>query len=543
MYSDPQGLADGVFLTFSKRASEFKRPHTSRQYLKRRMAAIRSSSSEFQLEIQPFRILSTDEIRYCETVLLLCGGKTEDDVDNQLVREAKALGLALWKTDIPLCLRNMERPDETGDAHSIPSRHAPPSTTAPSPKSFSSVAGSLRGRISSSRHSIASLSTCPTTCSLNESEPRKSITDHRPSRHSLNFDSIDRGFKIGLKHAISRIPSLRRRKEYALSSPPSAAPSKFNPIQLSDRYDVQRGRSIDISSTQPLICKADLTPIDDGSLRRSLNSPELRNMRATQKGQMERYLTFRREILKPILQSHHRILEETKARHRRVEEALVAEHSQKAVRLEERDLVAELAAVEDFKREKQALQSRIRHMEAYFNTPPLDISLREKEADALQLQREYGKEYRDRLRQKHHEFATMDSLHESKIKVLRDKQAKLHEKALKKWDQALHQLQQANNRDFSNLENRFHEEKDAAVVWLEAKKTRLKARWKHEETILRKRLELDTQEAYAPLPELSFSDLRDDISLSAESEKDSHCERSEVEPPRNASSTILFCDL
>ncbi|EEP75554.1 predicted protein [Uncinocarpus reesii 1704] len=364
---------------------------------------------------------------------------------------------------------------------------------------------SWKERMSGSRHSIASLSTCPTAYSISESEPSRSIADGRPSRHSLNLEGREKGFKFGIKHAISRIPSLRRRKGSTLSSPLSITRPEYSLIVDNGVDGMRLGNSLDISFADTLASKSTLAPIDEGSLRRSLESPDLKSMRAVHEAQVQSYLVFRKAVLKPILRNHSRVFEERKRGHIKAVDALVAQNSQMAIRIEENDLVTELALMEEFKREKQTLRSRIRHMEAYFNTP------RANDTDPLQPPREYGKEYRDRLRQKLHELATIDSLHQSKIKVLRDIQAKRYEKALEKWEQAVHRLQASNEHDLRNLESRCREEKDAAIVWLEAKRARLKARWTFEERIIRRKLEIDTRESFGPLPELSFGDIRDDI--------------------------------
>nr|KMM66224.1 hypothetical protein CPAG_02565 [Coccidioides posadasii RMSCC 3488] len=478
------------------------------------MDLTRLSTSELQGNVRSLQISSADENHYCETVLLLPEGQTEDNVDNRLLGDARALGLTVCNDGSGSY--STEDPREGNDGSSISSQYALPSTITLSPTrmlSSFSTPWSLKERISSSRHSIASLSTCPTTCSISESEPRQSIADFRPTRHSLNLEGIDRGFKFGLKHAISRIPNLRRRKGSALGILPSTTPSELSSSPSNGLRDIRQGRSLDINTTESLASRDTLAPIDEGCLRRSLVTPELKAMRAAHEGQMQRYLIFRRKMLVPILRGHRRTLEETKSRHIKAVEDLVAQNSQKAVRREERDLMAELSLTEEFKREKQALQSRIRYMEAYFITPPPETQLGDNSAESRLPQRRYSKEYRDLLRQKQHELATMDSLHESKIKVLRDTQAKHYENALKKWEQDVRLLEEANERDLRDLENRCREEKDVALGWLEAKRARLQARWMLEESILRKKLEIDTQEYYSPLPKLSFGDIGDDTSI------------------------------
>src|SRR5690606_16524959 len=94
-----------------------------------------------------------------------------------------------------------------------------------------------------------------------------------------------------------------------------------------------------------------------------------------------------------------------------------------AVRLEERHLSAELSLLEDFEREKQSCHTRIRHMEAYCTTPTPPAtpqSDRSQSVENLPV-RKITKQQKDRLSQGYYERESMDSLHESRIKVLRDK--------------------------------------------------------------------------------------------------------------------------
>ncbi|KAI1960374.1 hypothetical protein LOZ58_004097 [Ophidiomyces ophidiicola] len=470
------------------------------------MASTASPSLPAQSELRSWQALNED--KYRQTVLFLPDDRTEDDIDNRLLEEAKVLGLSAWEVSpIP---QVAEQLDETDDASSTPSQYAVPPTATTSPSrvlALSSMTWPLKARLPSSRHSITSLSTCPTTYSCSEPEHRRSITDYRPSRHSLNLEGLDRGFKIGLKHAIARIPNLRRRKADTQPSPPRPNPStKASADGIHIIGDHQKPRKVD-STTCFSTSKVCLAPGDDESLKRTLASQELSDMRATHEIQMKRYLVFRKELLDFIGQNHRLLSQEQAQKHEQSEEVLVAQNHEKAARLEERDLVTELALIDEFKREKHVLQSRIRHMEAYFTTPRPEEDC---DTDTLQYLREYGKEYRDRLKQRQHELATIDSLHESKIKVLRDKQAKQYEEILKKSEHALDLLRAVNASELSKLESCYLEEKDAAITWLETKRTRLKSRWLLEESIIRKRLELNTQESYAALPELVFAEIQED---------------------------------
>ena len=183
------------------------------------------------------------------------------------------------------------------------------------------------------------------------------------------------------------------------------------------------------------------------------------------------------------------------------------QNAERAARAEERQLSAELSLLEDFRREKLALQSGIHHMEAYFNTPtPTGTSAEDSpnDSDSVLSQRQYTQQHRDRLQQKYHERNSIDTLHESKIKVLRDKQAKQSEEAARKMEREAADLAQSNGQRYRELEKLCRDEEAATMEWLEGKEKRLVARWTLEEAVLRKKLELESGVTYGPLPPLVF---------------------------------------
>lgn len=146
-------------------------------------------------------------------------------------------------------------------------------------------------------------------------------------------------------------------------------------------------------------------------------------------------------------------------------------------------------------------------MEAYFKTPTPDS-----EADfGTNLEhncsrRLYTLEERDRLRQKHHEWDSMDTLHKSKIKVLRDTQTKRYGDTTRKMEKEINELAEANSQLCHDVEKRCQDEVLATLAWLETRQKRLTTKWTLEEAILRKRLELETNLVYGPLPLIFFEE-------------------------------------
>ncbi|KAF3482262.1 uncharacterized protein GIQ15_05021 [Arthroderma uncinatum] len=182
------------------------------------------------------------------------------------------------------------------------------------------------------------------------------------------------------------------------------------------------------------------------------------------------------------------------------------ENAAKAARLEERDLVAEISLVAELQREKQALQTSIRHMEAYFNTPPPSLSSSKNDFYKNLQPRELTDQKRNRLYQSYHELNTLDALHESKIKVLRDKQTRNFQERLRNMELDAVTFAKMNESALHALEKRRRDEISDAIAWLDCRKRRLIYKWSLEEGIARKQLEIETKQTYGPLPAISFDE-------------------------------------
>lgn len=146
-------------------------------------------------------------------------------------------------------------------------------------------------------------------------------------------------------------------------------------------------------------------------------------------------------------------------------------------------------------------------MEAYCTTPTppttpqSDIS---QSAESLHPVRKITKQQKDRLSQGYYERESMEGLHESRIKVLRDKQERQYQNALKRMERELDQLVKTNEQNRQTLEKQCQSQHQETVTAFEAKRERLKWRWSIEQRIARKKLETTTGEPHGPLPELSF---------------------------------------
>lgn len=151
-------------------------------------------------------------------------------------------------------------------------------------------------------------------------------------------------------------------------------------------------------------------------------------------------------------------------------------------------------------------------MEAYCTnmpTPPATPQSDGSQSSEFLPVRRITKKQKDRLSQGYYERESMDSLHESRIKVLRDKQERQHQNALRRMERELDQLVKSNEQDRQALEKQCQTQHQETVTALEAKRDRLKWRWSVEQMIARKKLELKMGDTYGPLPEISFPKLEE----------------------------------
>ncbi|KAM5476921.1 hypothetical protein MauCBS54593_000192 [Microsporum audouinii] len=432
----------------------------------------------------------------------------EDGLDEEelaaLRQHAIDLGLSI-KDYCEESKKSLEAVSETSTETTLTPTTAMSASQITTPSSVSSSAQ----RMSSSAHSISSLATCPPAYNK-DGETRHKLLLFRaaPSRHSFDASYYqDHRVTTGFRQSIiSKFPYFKKR-----SSVPAALPSKsrqsLNTSQIfQSDYNVETRIDAAPSSEAPSPAHLETPdpeePIDMDSVARSLSCSILTTLREMHENQKRRHLEFKKEVLNSIQTKHDKLIEEKRKQNEEGEYALEAQ----AIRIEERDLVAEISLAAELRREKQALQTSIRHMEAYFNTPPPSLPFDKNGFYANLQPREFTDQKRSRLSQSYHELNTLDALHESKIKVLRDRQARNFQETLRAMELESLELAKKNKEVLDDLENRRRDETMAVVTWLDERKRKLIYRWALEEGIARRRLEDETKQTYGPLPRISFNE-------------------------------------
>lgn len=175
--------------------------------------------------------------------------------------------------------------------------------------------------------------------------------------------------------------------------------------------------------------------------------------------------------------------------HQSKERVLHQRHAEQLTDLEHRHLIAEVDLVRALDAERRACETRIKHMNAYCNGRTSGMPRRKV------TQADYRK-----LVQQYHLRSSMDNLHEARINVLREKQARQLERVAAKQDLELEDALLARNRDLQAVETDFlHDQADLREEFA-AQKRRIVARWKLVEAIERRKVEIETDESHGPLP-------------------------------------------
>ncbi|KAK1965077.1 IBR domain-containing protein [Colletotrichum sublineola] len=167
-------------------------------------------------------------------------------------------------------------------------------------------------------------------------------------------------------------------------------------------------------------------------------------------------------------------------------------HAKTATHLEERQIEAEMDLRSTLDQSEKSVKIRLKHMEAYCdglgrssnaNLPPRTVT----ERDLRLLGQQYN--VRD----------GMERLHQAKINVLRDRQAKRMEELLDRQEQELEKLFDKKEQDIENLATDFAQEEDTLVKIINDRKQRLQRRWLIAVEILRKEREEQTGDQYASI--------------------------------------------
>ncbi|KAK6365357.1 hypothetical protein LTS17_011329 [Exophiala oligosperma] len=427
-----------------------------------------------------------DDVSYNTAVLQLTSSKTEDDLDDEVSAQLQALGLLQ-----PAVVSALQAITSSLATVTVASDSINASAIHPKSPDWKSAASSDHRPITRSSYT----------------------SDRSPSSRV----DADKRRNSPLKRGLKRLSGFRKRRSgsAALASPTLTSVSSTDTHQSEEgSIDMKNPLSIKSSksSWSPILPARkpsydESTPVDEDALKRSMECRHLMNLQMTQLEEKVRFLEYQTTLISQL-----RTRKEDAKRQRQVEyEKILAEQSTKNEQiveaLEARQLEEEIKMQKEHELEKRACIVRLRHMEAYCHTstPPPDSvspgSGRSSIDSSLPERKVTDKDYHN-LAQQYRERDVMDTLHSSKINVLRGRQKKAVENLIAKKEAELEKMEQDQAKELQTIDQDFTSQEVQLRLALGVKRTRLENRWKTQALIERTKMEKATGLPYAPLPDI-----------------------------------------
>ncbi|KAI8957287.1 hypothetical protein F5Y11DRAFT_360955 [Daldinia sp. FL1419] len=226
--------------------------------------------------------------------------------------------------------------------------------------------------------------------------------------------------------------------------------------------------------------------------RRSHTCDEFRVLREEQMKEMERFRVFERRSKWLMWTRHAHAKLALMEKHSAAIERMNERHCKTSTNLEDRQVAAEMELRSALEQSERNVRIRLKHMEAYCdglgkkpdgNMPSRIVT----ERDLRELGQQYNVE------------RNMKQLHQAKINVMRDRQAKALEELLERQESEMSKLIEKNGKELERLESDFADEEEALTATMTQRRASLQNRWELEMEVMRKELENDKGVSYAPM--------------------------------------------
>lgn len=450
--------------------------------------------------------------------------QTEDQVDQRFFQTAIDLGINLPQdptTTLDLITSDVAAlhfpPSPSQSLQTRPSR-ASQSTHTASDSSIDQQPHRKTPSLAATSITTASMSSASSTESnyikvrqgfrrISRLHRRKNMAMHVTSG-PLPAQSILQVSKPGLeprKTTTDQVPSISHPHPHAITT------IQTQTLQMPQQQVMSVAYNALPSPPQPTISPPS-SPEDEtldflGGRCRSISNPMLKKLRTTQLQEQLRFISFeasqyrvmrtkQRQHKRNALSQYHQQKNDTQTRHA---EALSS--------LEHRHLSAEVDLHRALELERQACDTRLKHMQAYCNP----FSTIEGMPSRVVTKRDCRQ-----LEQQQHIRNGMDNLHTSRINVLREKQAKQYERIVAKQETELENLESGFKGQSEEMDIRFRADETQLQEKFSARKNRLVSRWTLVEAIERRKMDLATGEVFGPLPPIIWTR---DLATGEEEEK------------------------
>ncbi|RDW76998.1 hypothetical protein BP6252_05051 [Coleophoma cylindrospora] len=248
--------------------------------------------------------------------------------------------------------------------------------------------------------------------------------------------------------------------------------------------------------------------------KRAQDSEELNDLRARQINERDRFSAFERKMKWVMWTRHGQAKLDLLDKYGELQAKMKDRHLKTATHLEDRQVGAEMELRATLKQSERSVQIRLKHMEAYCDGLGRSASGSNPARVVTERDlRELGQQYNIR--------DDMDRLHQSRINVMRDKQAKQMENLLIRQEEELEKLDAKQNEEIDYLEESFGVEEDAFMRLFKERRQRLRKRWAVLAEIERKKLEISTGLRYGEMRPVDWpyhDEVDDEVILEAVSE-------------------------
>ncbi|KAI1424594.1 hypothetical protein F5Y12DRAFT_796999 [Xylaria sp. FL1777] len=230
---------------------------------------------------------------------------------------------------------------------------------------------------------------------------------------------------------------------------------------------------------------------------RTQDCDEFKALRAQQTKEMERFGAFEQKSKWLLWTRHAQQKVALVEKHSAAIEKMLERHAKTSGNLEDRQVAAEMELRCTLEQSERHVRVRLKHMEAYCDglghNPTSEMPSRVvTERDLRELGQQYSIE------------KNMKQLHQAKINVMRDRQAKALEQLLERQECELGRLMDKNTKEVEHLESDFADEEDILAMTFNTRQSTLETRWRLEIEIMRKELENERGLRYNLLPPLEW---------------------------------------
>ncbi|PSR75839.1 hypothetical protein BD289DRAFT_379052 [Coniella lustricola] len=234
--------------------------------------------------------------------------------------------------------------------------------------------------------------------------------------------------------------------------------------------------------------------------KRTQASEEFTRLKVQQEAEMQRFLIFEAKTKRRMWNRHHERKLVLNEKFSDQIEKMRERHAKTEQHLEERQIAAEIDLRASLEQAEKSVRIRVRHMEAYCkalggrSTPaPLFV-------DASMPPRVVTERHLRELGQQRNALEGMARLHQARINVLRDRQAKRMEELLERQEKELEKLGEKREEDIEDLAAEFAHEEDHLIKVFDDRRARLVRRWELGVEILRVELCKEHNATFAAIP-------------------------------------------